>query len=364
VALIKLEDWPLASGVLEDFRAENPEHELNAEATKQLAFIYREDGQIERSAAEHERIAAESADPELSREAILVAAGLYDEAGILVDATRVYEQYVAEYPRPLDIALETRTRLAEIFKAELDYDRYHAELNEIISADRNAGNERTDRSRYLAAGAALVLAEQTYEAFAELRLMQPFETSLAEKQRRMDTATETFENLIRYEVAEVTAAATYYIAEIYLEFSAALLGSERPTGLSEAEKVDYELVIEEEAFPFEERAIEVHEKNFELISAGVFNPWVQKSIDQLGVLMPGRYAKHEISSGFVGSIQMYAYRMPITPKTGPEDFMLAERPEAVDDAQTEEATADGAERPEASDDAQIEEATADADGGP
>jgi len=344
-ALIKLEDWSLASGVLEEFRAENPEHELNAEATKQLAFIYREDGQIGRSAAEHERIAAESADPELRREALLVAAGLYDDAGILPDATRVYEQYVTEYPRPLDIALETRTRLAEIFKAEQDYERYHAELNEIISADRNAGDERTDRTRYLAAGAALVLAEQRYGAFAELRLTQPFEVSLAEKQRRMDQATEAFENLVAYEVAEVTAAATYYIAEIYLDFSAALVDSERPAGLSEAEKVDYELVIEEEAFPFEERAIEVHEKNFELLAAGVFNPWIQKSLDQLGELMPGRYGKSEISSGFVGSIQMYAYRMPVTPQNGPEDLMVTERPVAGEDAHAEEVTAGMDEEP-------------------
>ncbi|MEQ9563039.1 MAG: hypothetical protein RLN69_10995, partial [Woeseiaceae bacterium] len=30
-------------------------------------------------------------------------------------------------------------------------------------------------------------------------------------------------------------------------------------------------------------------------------------------LMPGRYAKNEISGGFVGSIDSYAYRMPIAP---------------------------------------------------
>ncbi|MDH3432245.1 MAG: tetratricopeptide repeat protein, partial [Gammaproteobacteria bacterium] len=51
-ALIKLQDWALASGVLEEFRLSHPEHELRAEATKQLAFVYREDGQVARSAAE------------------------------------------------------------------------------------------------------------------------------------------------------------------------------------------------------------------------------------------------------------------------------------------------------------------------
>ena len=317
-ALMKLSDWAMASGVLEEFRTSHPEHELNTEATKQLAFIYREDGQTERSAAEHERISAEATDPELSREALLTAAELYDEVDVTDEAIRVYQQYVAEYPRPIDIAMETRTRLADIFKTGLDYDRYYAQLNEIIDADRDAGPERTDRSRYLAAKAALVLAEQSYERFAELRLVQPFEESLAEKQLRMDLAMAAFEGLVEYEVADVTAAATFYIAEIYFEFSAALLNSERPAGLTEAEKSDYELVIEEEAYPFEERAIDVHQANFELLAGGVYNPWVQKSLDKLADMMPGRYAKNEISGGFVGSIDFYAYRMPIAPEIGVE----------------------------------------------
>ena len=333
-ALMKVSDWTLASGVLEEFRTSHPEHELRAEATKQLAFIYREDGQTERSAAEHERIAVEATDPELSREALLTAAELYDEVDVTDDAVRVYQQYVVEFPRPLDIAMETRTRLADIFKAGLDYERYYAQLNEIVDTDRGAGPDRTDRSRYLAAKAALVLAEQSYERFADLRLVQPFEESLAEKQLRMDLTMAAFENLVGYEVAEVTAAATFYIAEIYFEFSAALLDSERPAGLTEAEKVDYELVIEEEAYPFEERAIEVHQQNFELLAVGVYNPWVQESLDKLSVLMPGRYAKNEISGGFVGSIDSYAYRMPIAPKIGVEGEDDIEISGANDDAKS------------------------------
>jgi len=316
-ALMRLEDWTEASGVLEDFRIDNPEHELQAEATKQLAHIYHEDGQVERSAAEHERIAAEATDVELSREALLTAGELYDEVNVVADAVRVYKQYVADYPLPLDIAMETRMRLADIFKAQVDYTRYYEQLQEIVAADKAAGAERTDRSRYLASKAALVLAEQTHERFVELRLTQPFEQSLSEKQRRMDLAMAEFENLVAYEVADVTAAATFYIAEIYLEFSTALMESERPAGLSEAEKIDYELVIEEEAYPFEERAISVHEENFELLAGGIYNPWVQKSLDQLAVMMPGRYAKNEINGGYIGSIDMFAYRMPIAP---PADF--------------------------------------------
>jgi TolA-binding protein len=334
-ALMKLEDWSLASGVLEDFRIEHPEHELSAEATKQLAFIYHEDGQTRRSAAEYERIAAEVTDTELSREALLTAAELYDEIDERGAAIRVYEQYVEEYPRPLDLAQQTRTRLAEIFKAELEYDRYYVELSAIVAIDRDAGDERTDRSRYLAAEAALVLAEQTYLQFAQLRLSQPFEERLIEKQARMDAAMEAFEALVAYEVAEVTAAATYYIAETFFEFSVALLDSERPAGLGAAEKLDYELVLEEEAFPFEEQAIEMHENNYELLASGIFNPWIQRSLGKLAVLMPGRYAKNEMSSGFVGSIQTYAYRVPNALELGPDGQQLAKRPAADENTEPE-----------------------------
>ena len=107
-----MQDWTFASSVLEEFRSSHPEHELNSEATKQLAYIYLEDGQTERAALEHERIAAEASDPELAREALLTAGELYDDAEATEDAIRVYESYVEAYPRPLDLAMETRTRLA------------------------------------------------------------------------------------------------------------------------------------------------------------------------------------------------------------------------------------------------------------
>lgn len=303
----------MASEVLEEFRVTNPGHELRSDVTKQLAFIYHENGQTERSAAEHERIAAESDDPELSREALLTAAELYDEVQVVADTVRVYQQYIAEYPWPLDIAMESRSRLSEIFKVQSDYPGYYEMLNEIVAVDTAAGARRTDRSRFLAARAALVFAEMQYEKFAALTLVQPFEESLTEKQSRMDEALAALEGLVSYEVADVTAAATFYIAEIYRNFSVALLESERPQGLTDAEKVDYELVIEEEAFPFEEQAIEVHEANFELLASGIYNPWIQKSLDQLATLMPGRYAKNEISGGFLKSIDFYAYRLPNAP---------------------------------------------------
>jgi hypothetical protein len=126
----------------------------------------------------------------------------------------------------------------------------------------------------------------------------------------MDAAMRGFEDLIDYEVAEVTAGATFYMAEIYWNFNRSLLESERPVGLDAAAKNEYEDALEEEAFPFEEKAIEVHEKNRELLASGVYNDWTKKSLERLALLVPGRYAKREVSSGFMAAIDVYAYRAP------------------------------------------------------
>jgi tetratricopeptide (TPR) repeat protein len=315
-ALMRLEDWAMAASVLDAFRQTYPEHELNKDATRQIAHVYREDGQISRAAEEYERVAEEAEDPVLRAESLLLAGELYEETDLGENALSVYLRYVEEFPEPIDVAVETRYKVAGMQRDAYDIEAYHEQLERIVEIDDAAGDERTPRIRYLAAQSALVLAEVRFRQFAAVELVQPFDQSLQLKQAQMDETVAALERLVDYEVAEVTAAATFYMAEVYFDFSRSLMESERPTDLSAAELLDYEGVLEEEAWPFEERAIEVHEKNLELMVAGHFNPWIKKSLGQLADLMPGRYAKFEESSGFIGSIDTYAYRSPAAGRIG------------------------------------------------
>jgi tetratricopeptide (TPR) repeat protein len=313
-ALIKLQDWVAAAGVLETFRSTYPDHELNREATKQIAFVYRQSGQLSRAAGEYERVATESSDPALRGEALLEAGELYEQSNAMPQALAAYTRYVEAFPRPIDTAVETRFKIAGMYQAAHDEPRYLQELQQIVRIDAEAGGERTNRTRTVAARSALVLSEQLYRQFADVKLRQPFEASLQEKKKRMDAAVGAFERLVDYEVGDVTAAATFYLAETYLGFSRSLMESERPADLQGAEREDYEHALEDEAYPFEERAIAVHEKNMELMRTGLFNAWIDKSLAKLGELMPARYAKGELSSGFLGSIERYAYATPVPPQ--------------------------------------------------
>ncbi len=309
-ALIRLEDWSRAAGVLESFRQEHPEHELQKDATKQVALVYRKEGNAPRAAEEYERVAAEADDPEVRRDALLVAGELYENAKVSDRALAVYLGYVSQFPEPSETTVETRFKIAELQQAKGDEAAYQNQLREIVKADGAAGDGRTARVRYLAAKSALVLTEALYRRFDELELVQPIEQNLQEKERRMDAALEAYGRLVDYEVAEVTAAATFYMAEIYAELGRALLTSERPSDLGPADLQEYVSALEGEAAPFQKRAIEVHTKNLELMAAGVYNPWIEQSLGKLAVLAPERFAKFEASSGWIGSLDRYAYQSP------------------------------------------------------
>jgi outer membrane protein assembly factor BamD (BamD/ComL family) len=322
-ALIRLQDWAGAAKVLDAFRESYPEHELNREATKQMAFVYREEGELARAAGEYARVAAESEDPELGRAALLEAGELYERSQTVDRALAVYLDYVSRFPEPIEANAETRFKLARMYEAARDELRRRDQLRQIVELDAAAGDGRTPRVRHLAAQSALVLAEDLYRAFAGVRLFQPFEDSLREKQERMNATLDALGRLVDYEVGEVTAAATFYMAEVYSDYSRSLVESERPTDLAPAELQDYESALEEDAFPFEEKAIAIHEKNLELLTSGVHNAWIDRSLARLASLMPGRYAKPETSSGWIASLDTWSYRTPTPPAPAPDPAQIA-----------------------------------------
>jgi len=309
-ALIQLSDWAGAARVLESFQKEHPEHELQRAATKQLAFVYRQEGNASRAADEYVRVAAETKEPEARREALLAAGELYENAKGGDRALAVYLDYVGQFTEPLEPAVETRFKIAGLEKDRGDEPGYREQLHQIVQIDASAGSGRNARIRYLAAQSALVLTEDFYLRFDEVKLVQPFEKNLKEKKRRMDAALDAFGKLVDYEVADVTAAATFYMAEVYAQFARSLKESERPSGLGAADLEEYETALAGEAKPFAQRAVLLHEKNLELLASGNYDPWIEKSVAQLAVLEPERYAKFEASSGLLGSLDRYAYESP------------------------------------------------------
>ena len=82
-----------------------------------------------------------------------------------------------------------------------------------------------------------------------------------------------------------------------------MLASERPKTLKGDELEEYNSLLEEQVFPFEEQAIKVHELNVAHAKDGVYDEWVRKSYQALAELKPARYGKTEQTLDVVANLE-------------------------------------------------------------
>jgi tetratricopeptide (TPR) repeat protein len=301
--LIQLKEWARAIGVLDHFRTNNPKSEFTGDVTKKLAVAYGETGQAGQAAVEFERIALNPAETrDIQREANLQAADLYGKAGNTVKAVGMLERFVVTYPTPVADSIEARQKLADIAATAGNIDKQRFWQREIVAADRTAGAGRTDRTQYLAAKSQLALASPTRDEFRNIALVLPLKASLTKKRKAMEAALAAYKTATDYRVAEVTTLATFEIAEIYRQLGKDIMKSERPKKISGDQLDEYNSLLEEQAFPFEEQAISTHEINTKRTHDNVYDEGVKKSFAALAELKPGRYGKTELMSASVDAI--------------------------------------------------------------
>ncbi len=301
-ALLELEDWNSAATTLEDFRYRYPKHELQGDVTRKLAVSYDKGGQHLKAAKEYAAIGTDAKDPALQREARLQAADLYSKGGDFVGAEQSLITYIEKHPRPVEPAMEAMHKLVTMYAQRKYLDDKLNWQEKLIEADAKAGAERSDRTKFLAATATLDLAHPEYEAYSQIFLIHPLKKNLKRKKKQMQIALDAYQAASRYKVEQVTTAATYWTARIYHDFSKALMESDRPPKLSAEELEQYDILLEEQAFPFEEQAIETYELNVTRITDGAYDEWIEKSLAELAILAPAQYVKAERSESLVQNI--------------------------------------------------------------
>ena len=140
-----------------------------------------------------------------------------------------------------------------------------------------------------------MIAQSLMKDFRNAKLTLPLKKSLKIKKALMEKAIAIYKNALEYQVAEVSTAATYQLGSIYDHFSKAILASDRPPGLSAAELDQYNILLEDQSYLFQEKAIGLYETNLGHIGDGIYDDWIKNSLKALADLYPLRYAKTEES---------------------------------------------------------------------
>ena len=285
--LLQAERWLPAVNELSRFRQDYPAHPLAQSISEKLVFAYVSSGQPVRAADE---LMSGAGAPALDRQ--LRAAELYHQAGAISRRNEIYAVYLDRTSATggadtSEDHLRHQRFRQRLIESDISPNRYREDMVTAELDSRWHSEETLDWS----GRAALKLAEIPSNRFAAIELRVPLAESLGRKQQLLEAARNRLEQAQQLGTPVVVAQATFGEAELYRRLAGDLMASEAPPELNEMEAMQYQMLLEEEAFPFEEKAISLHETNHRRLAEGVFNQWVEQSLQVLAELFPGRYAR-------------------------------------------------------------------------
>jgi tetratricopeptide (TPR) repeat protein len=292
--------WSDTVKYIEKFQRLYPEHKLSHDVAKKLSVAYLSTNQDAAAASVLVKTSRSDENIDYKIAALWKAGGLYESKNDYPAAIKTFEEYAATYPRPYPQYMESMQKLSELSMRTQDEQRADLWRNRLLDADkRTPGDLKTDRTNFICSTAALQLGRKESKRYSSIRLALPLNRSLGNKKNALQAALNLYGRAASYGIPETTTEATYAIADLYYSFSRALLDSERPARLNTAELEQYKILLEDQAFPFEDNAIKFYEKNLAHIKQGINDDWVRKSYSQLKLLFPARYNREVMLEPYI-----------------------------------------------------------------
>jgi len=292
--------WDKSIKHIKEFQRLFPHHKKSYDVAKSLTVAYLNSKQDIAAAKELEKLADNQQDKEYRLAALWKAGELYESNKDYPSAIRSFEKYAKNFRRPFPQYMESMFKLVTLYTLNNNPTKINLWQNTIIQEDKKSSHSLgTDRTRFIASSAALYLARNSHINFTKIKLILPLKKSLGKKKIAMQRAVNLYGKASSYNVAETATEATHSIADIYNEFSIALLKSERPKNLNDDELEQYQILLEDQAFPFEEKAIEFYEVNLTYVKNDIYDQWIKKSHSQLKKLFPARYQRDSKLDGYI-----------------------------------------------------------------
>jgi tetratricopeptide (TPR) repeat protein len=287
---MKNEKWNSAISLIQDFQQLYPKNDLNKDATRQLSIAYLNAGDSIKAAQAFEKMSTQEENQDAKMASLWKAAEIYESKGNSDNAIKAYSSYAETYPRPYPQYIEAMYKLTQLLNASNQQDKVITWQEKISAADKLASKDlKSTRTNFIVATTTLANATRVQRKFESIKLAEPLTETLKSKKKLMQDAIAAFGQVSAYNEASSITQATYEIANIYQHFSTALMTSERPKSLKGEELEQYNILLEDQAFPFEEKAIEFYELNLAHTKENISNIWINQTLVNLRKLYPVKY---------------------------------------------------------------------------
>jgi tetratricopeptide (TPR) repeat protein len=251
------------------------------EALFKAALLSEELNNWTRAAQNYLTVASVRENSPYASKAVFAAAQCYENAGLLENALKTYDRYLANYHTDPSQYLEALCRAGEICFKRKDYPVATGYFQRTIDGYRNYVRESQPVEVYMPAQAQFMLGEIRFESYRQVNLEPPMDRSLKRKQTLFTEVLSAYKDAATYQVADWTTAASHRIGAVFEEFARAFWESPRPD-ISPDLMAKYEEQLQQKIRPFKERALETYQANIKQAEDnGINNQWVEQSRERL-----------------------------------------------------------------------------------
>ena len=280
-----------------------PKHQNIDDARLKLTQLYKRNKEWSKAAALLADASKQIQDPQLRQTADYEIAELYLKSGEGQKAEASLKAYLDKYQQPYGEVAKAQQDLIEIYERSKRFGPALRLMETYVSTNLSS-SEATPSSRKAAQTYAERLAENDRQVYQSKRITSDLQASFKRKQAAMKRAVQSYNRLLQFNNPESASVAQAGIGDLYAELATALMESPAPPGLNELEKEEYLLILEEQALPLEDRALEAHQKNISALHLRrQWNEGIEQSIKSMAKLMPARFDKSEQIEGSISHVQ-------------------------------------------------------------
>ncbi|HEX9757627.1 MAG TPA: tetratricopeptide repeat protein [Nitrospiria bacterium] len=224
---------------------------------------------------------------------LFYTAGLYEKGGKWKVAADRFQKAAAQFPVDSKGKIESIFRSAQNLFREGDLQGSQKLYSSVIFLYQGSHSTLDSVSPFVAQS-YLILGRGRHEDFLKVQLKHPLEENLKLKENLRVDVLEQYEKAAEFKIKEIVTEVSYRKGKLFEDYGLSIAQSERPSDLKPGELQEYNLLLEKESQQWKEKAVSAYERNVHRAqTVGLYDLWVKKSFERLGILNPQRYQKKE-----------------------------------------------------------------------
>lgn len=280
-----------ATSLFETLAATYTDSEFASEALQMSVLILEALGDPIRAADDSMVLAARSHGKEREA-ALLKAAQLYSAGNAPGQAASSRTLYIEEFTEPVEELSRQLFRLGRDLETVGDWDSALAAYTRNVTLQRKIPGNQVLTT--FAARSQLRIAERSFSHYKDYHITPPIDKTVVRKRDMLQIVIRDFVAAGHYRTADVITASNYFIGRALELFKEDILSSPKPEGMTTADMEEYELLLQEMAFPFEAKALDAYRVNIQRsVKLELLDAWIEKTFERMAELAPWSYLRSE-----------------------------------------------------------------------